>query len=80
MDVLKKQVGADAQGAAGAQHGAVVAPADEQGIVRIGEMARQPFQYAILGKRGVRVSGHAYSSGSRYSARMTFRPKPGKFT
>ena len=80
MHVLKKKITADAQGAAGTQHGAVVAPADEQGVMRAGKMARQPFQNAVFGKGKTGWRGHTYSSGSRYSARMTFRPKPGKFT
>ena len=80
MHILQKQIIADAQRAAGAQHGAVVAAADEQCFGSIGKMQRQPFQDVVLGTGRTEGFRHSYSSGSRYSSSMTFRPKPGKFT
>ena len=49
VDILQKKVAAHAQGRAGLEHGAVVAPAQQQGRVRGREMPGQAGKDAVLG-------------------------------
>ena len=52
VDVLQKEVAAHAQGPPGLEHRTVVAPAQQQGGMRLGKMAGEAGQNAVLGKGG----------------------------